>query len=107
MWCSVNSAACSPLAQPHQRGAQHRPGGEVEGPQRLLARRGGAARSRARLPRQPGEVDERQRRRGRLADHLHRPPPGEGEGGAQGLVPAHDLGQARRQRSRIENALHP
>ena len=76
------------VRQPQQRRAEQRPGGEIERPAGDLRPR--AARISVSRP-------TRQRRRGRpaaapagasVADHLHRPPVVDGEGGAQRLVAA-------------------
>ena len=83
-------------AQADQRRPQQRPAREVEGAPCLLARQ---ALTLAALGRrgESGEVDQRQWNLPPRRDHLHRPPIGLREGGAQRLVAGGDRGQARRQ----------
>src|SRR6185295_13591114 len=83
-------------------GAQQRPAGEIEAPATLSLGEldGGVTPS---VRRQGGEVDERQRgSRRRRQDGLQRLAPRSGEDGAQGLVPAHDLGEGPTERHRVE-----
>ena len=93
--------------QPDQQRAQQGAAGEVERPPRLgggqALRLGVAGGGREGL-----EIHHRQLHRLLRVlgmDHLHRPAGAGREGGAQGLVAADDLAQARRQRGHVEPPL--
>ena len=70
-WSS--SRACSPAAEPQQRGAQQRPALEIERARRLLAGQAPGLASRARLAGRAARSTTAGGIRRRRGDHLHRP----------------------------------
>ncbi len=85
--------------QADQRPAQERPGAEVERPPREVAADLVRPLTGGDLPR---EVDHRQRQGRRRHHPRHRPPARLGEHRGERLVAAHDLGEARLERSHVE-----
>ncbi len=88
-------------AEPQQRGAQQRAGGQVERALRLVVHVLPHARFGIACARQ---VDQRQGARRGRGDALHRLVAVDGEGGAQRLVPRHDRVEPACERRGIERA---